>query len=1515
MGLTRNIRMERRPRPVSYGGVVRHLAMGCAGWAALLCCGLAGAQSGVAPGKVRAQRFLGGRVVVAGSGAQAMAAARQEHAAMVLAQRALPRLSALNASWTAVGPNQIASLAYGNVTGRVTSIAIDTGDATGNTVYVGTTGGGVWKSTNAAGTAASVSFVPLTDTLPVFSANAGSSATASLSIGALSAQNGVVLAGTGDPNDATDSYYGSGLLRSADGGVTWSLIQQSLDGVAGNHSFTGLGFAGFAWSNTTPGLVVAAVSQAAEGVLVNGVDATNSVMGLYYSTDAGATWQMSVVMDGSQVVQTPLPTGGNGGGHAATAVVWNPIRRQFYAAVRYHGYYQSADGVTWTRMSVQPGSGLSLTACPTRLGSLGSAACPIFRGALAVQSATGDTFALSVDGNNVDQGLWQDVCGLSGSSCASGSVTFGQRLVTTALEGSGGVIAQGDYDLSLAAVTAAGSGSGADTLVYVGTVDAFRCSLASGCAFRNTTNNANGCAGSSQVAASQHAIAVLATLAQPLVLLGNDGGLWRSTDGINQQATPCSADDATHFDNLNGGLGSLAEVVSFAQDPVDRNVAMVGLGANGTAGTGAASSGTAWAQLAAGEGGTVAIDAVNPSLWYASIAAGVSVQQCTKGAACGAADFSGVAMIGAAQVSGDDSLIDAPWMLDPVDDADMLIGTCRVWRGAAGSGAQWSSANAISRLLAGPQNAACGSTNGVLRSLAAGGPASSAVSAANAGAQVIYAGMAGALDGGGSAGGHLFSTTAGGTAGASTAWVDLSAAPVVNDVFDGRLFNPGGFDLSSVAVDVHDATGQTVYATVMGFAGNGTNAPHVYRSLDGGAHWTNISGNLPNAPANGVVVDPNDANTVYVAMDTGIYVTTSVSSCASVNCWSVYGVNLPNAPVTQLVAAAGMATGDGRMGELRAATYGRGVWEIPLLTAAYPAQPVMSLQPTSLTFGAQAVGTPSGAQTISVTNSGSAALVVGQVSVTGDFSETDTCVGGTVAIGASCAVQVSFLPSSIGARTGVLTVFGNVAGGQATVALSGTATAAASIVLTPVTIAFPATTIGASSGARNVTISNTGGTSASLQVPVVTGDFSITTNTCGASLGASVGCTVAIAFVPTASGTRSGMLTIVDSVGTQAVMLTGVGQSPATDTLGPLALRFAVQASNTASAVQRVTLTNAGDVALTLVGAQVASGDFSVVNGCGNSLNAHSSCSMGVIYQPKSVGAETGVLVVADELRSQTVALGGTGIAPAGVSLSPSTGLTFGATAVGSSATGQVVTLTNNGGLPLSVQGVGLTGDFAVVAGSNTCGGTLAVGSACSLQVAFVPAGAGSIIGTLTVTDNAVGSPQTMGLTGTGVDFGLGADGSTTATIANGGSAVYPLLLSSATAVPLAVSFTCMGVPANATCVVSPNSVTLSGSTVVTVTVETGVASAAVKPDWGRMVWVAMMLPVGLIFGGRRRLRVGIVCGLMVLGGCGSGRKIPGLSGTPVSGGTVTPSGSYSVVVSGTGLGLTRTVGLTLVVQ
>jgi Abnormal spindle-like microcephaly-assoc'd, ASPM-SPD-2-Hydin len=1281
------------------------------------------ARHGTLSGRVPAQKQRSGRFLARRGIAQArqmsprnaadmLAEARTQHRILAQQTQANSGDTSLTAPWQPVGPAQVMTSAYGALTGRVSSLAVDPSDTSGNTLYVGTTGGGIWKSTNAAATSGSPMFTPLTDTL---SAYAGADV-ASLSIGALSVQpggTGVVLAGTGDSNDATDSYYGAGVLRSADGGTTWSLISTTsdvLNGAKTNFTFTGNGIAGFAWSSANPSLVVAAVSQAAEGVEVNAGPSATSMMGIYYSQDAGQTWYMATIADSASAVvqssQTTFATQGN----AVTSVVWNPIRQMFFAAVQFHGYYQSPDGINWMRLTNQPGSNLTTAYCPANPGSPGSPACPIFRGALAVQPATGDLFALTVDVNNLDQGLWQDVCALNGSACSSTSVTFANQIGDAALEAGNGdtTIPQADYNLYLAAVPAA-----QDTLLFVGTEDVYKCSLANNCAWRNTTN-AEGCA-SAQVAWSQHAIDTTMG-AQGLMYFGNDGGLWRTTDAVNQQQPECSADDATHYQNLNGGLGSIAEVEDLADDASNPLNMMVSLGALGTA---AATAGTptgptgAWPQVLDGEGNYAAIDPAAAANWYATSEFGVSIDLCTEGSSCNQAGF--LSAIGSTQVGGDgdQQSIPAPWILDPQNTANVIVGTCRVWRGAATGGSAWTNSSLLSGMLDGDPGPFCDG-NAEIRSLAASGSSTDAAGTP----EQIYAGMAGLFDGGATVPGRIFTASVTSSSGSSTTWVDLFHRPVANGGSANGQFNPGGFDISSIYVDPHDPTGQTVYATVQGFSGNAINVAKVYGSTNGGAVWSNLTTNLPNAPANSIVIDPNDANTAYVAMDTGVYITRNIASCAvpSNHCWSVFGTSLPNAPVTQLTAL-----NEGSTSVLRAATYGRGVWQIGLVTAGR-ALTKATANPASLTFPGQQVQTTSATQTLAVIDTGTITLNVTQVSITGDFAETDDC-GTPVTPGNACTVNVTFTPSQTGQRTGQLTLYGNISGGatsgQLTVPLSGTGIPGAAVVLTPASLTFPQTLLGKTSLAQNVTVSNTGGVSASLTSESVTGDFAISANTCGASLNPNTGCTLSVTYTPTTAGNEAGTLTVVDSAGTQTAQLSGVGETPATDELAPLNLTFGTQTVGTPSLAQKVTLTNNGDQALQLIATQV-SGDFNAVNQCGTSLAGHASCAIMVDFVPTQVGDESGTLIVGDALRSQTVTLAGTGVAAAGISATPAT-VDFGNYAVGQTSSTQTVTLTNNGGVPLSGLAFKVTGDFAVQSGTGACGTTLAIGANCPVNLTFSP--------------------------------------------------------------------------------------------------------------------------------------------------------------------------------------------------
>ncbi|MGA2539015.1 MAG: choice-of-anchor D domain-containing protein, partial [Terracidiphilus sp.] len=1036
--------------------------------------------------------------------------------------------------WQPLGPAAVISPNYGLITGRVSALALDPADATGNHLYIGTTGGGVWVAQNAAvSSAGEVVFTPLTDNLAALNGPVDPS----ISIGALTVQpggTGVVLAGTGDPNDALDSYYGAGVLRSADGGNTWNLTQITADG---QFSFVGEGFAGFAWSTVNPELVVAAVSQAYEGTLVNAVYPDRSFEGLYYSTDGGATWNLATITDGgSTAVQGPSSPAGLFDGNAATSVVWNPVRNLFIAAVRFHGYYQSSDGITFTRMAAQPGAGLTAALCPTNFGELGSLACPILRGTLAVNPLTGDTFAWTVDDSNQDQGLWQDQCTISGLACGAPSITFAQQWNTQALETSTSegpaTIANGDYNLALAAVPFALQ-PGADTWLLAGANDLWRCSLAQGCVWRNTTN-ATSCM-SAQVAEFQHALAW--STGNPLeILLGNDSGLWRSLDAISETGPVCSASDAAHFQNLNGSLGSLAEIESLAASQSSQYNMMAGLGVNGTAGLKSATAATTdWPQILGGYGGPVAIDPRNPVNWYVNNQSGVAIYLCSDPSTCSSADFGTSPVITDADVGGDGNVMPspAPFLVDPLDPTQLLIGTCRLWRGSA-SGVGWSGSNAVSPILdSGAVNVSCGG-DALIRSIAA--------MPISGGEEVVYVGMYGALNGGQALPGHVLTATINPLSGTMPVWSDLTPDPVQNSPDSLNLY---GLDISSIVIDSHDPTGNTVYVTVEGFTNPAEQVQTVYGSTDGGLDWNSLTANLPELPVNGLVVDPQSENTVYLATDFGVYFTTQVSSCADLpsTCWSAFGIGLPAAPVVGLSAPPATAA----VQVLTAATYGRGVWQTPLWTTATTVT-TATANPPSLTFASQVFGTTSNAQTVTLTNTGALALTPTGIAMTGDFSETDNCQDATVAANASCSIEVSFTPTATGALGGQMTISANVSGGQLTVSLSGTGAPAGVVTLTPSAISFdpspsqvsnsPPVLVNTTSGLFPVSVGNSGGAAIPIASITITPPFTIATNSCGtASLAALTDCQMQLAFTPAQEGAVTGTLTIVDGAGTQTAML------------------------------------------------------------------------------------------------------------------------------------------------------------------------------------------------------------------------------------------------------------------------------------------------------------------------------------------------------------------------------------------
>ena len=207
-----------------------------------------------------------------------------------------------NSTWTAVGPAGITTTATGKGTlaGAVSSMVVDPSDTTGNTVYVGTASGGIWKTTNfLTANPGGPTYLPLTDFGPSFTLNIGG-------IAAFGRNNDpaqtILFAGTGfaqertngtagNPNVALNSGTGGGMLRSMDGGKTWEVVGP----FAGASTYKVV-------VDPTPNLNGQAIVYAATSI------------GLYQSLDSGTTWKSLGFGNATDVVLDPAsrsPTTGN----------------------------------------------------------------------------------------------------------------------------------------------------------------------------------------------------------------------------------------------------------------------------------------------------------------------------------------------------------------------------------------------------------------------------------------------------------------------------------------------------------------------------------------------------------------------------------------------------------------------------------------------------------------------------------------------------------------------------------------------------------------------------------------------------------------------------------------------------------------------------------------------------------------------------------------------------------------------------------------------------------------------------------------------------------------------------------------------------------------------------------------------------------------------------------------------------------------------------------------------------
>ena len=340
----------------------------------------------------------------------------------------------------------------------------------------------------------------------------------------------------------------------------------------------------------------------------------------------------------------------------------------------------------------------------------------------------------------------------------------------------------------------------------------------------------------------------------------------------------------------------------------------------------------------------------------------------------------------------------------------------------------------------------------------------------------------------------------------------------------------------------------------------------------------------------------------------------------------------------------------------------------------------------------------------------------------------------------------------------------------------------------------------------------------------------------------------------------------------------------------------------------------------------ISNAQFSLTaNTCTGSLAAGTNCTVGVVYTPTSSTA-AGLLTVSSVTfaTQATVVLNGTAGGPGSIQVKPSP-ISFGTVGVNTISSPITVTVTNPW-TAATMEGLTITpsAGFQLANGASTCAASLGPGLSCTVGVVFAPSGVGVQNGALAITSSTASASGSVALSGNGFDFSVVVSGSNTDTVAAGQIAYYTMAITPLSGSPGGTfSFMCGTLPANALCIFDPTGENVSASATgyETVEISTGQSSSSsLTPGPARSGVLLLacglaLLPLALPLTWRRRRKALFMAALLAIlagsvssctssgGGTGGGGGGGGGSGNS----SLTPVGTYTIVVSVTSNGVTHT--------
>ena len=814
---------------------------------------------------------------------------------------------------------------YTTTQGRVNSIAIDPTTTTPGsiTVYIGTVGGGVWKSTNCC--SASTTWTVKTDD-PLISTTSIDTVTLDPN------DHNIVYAGTGDLNYGSFSMGSQGILKSIDGGANWTVLGSSVFGPALPEP------AGQFPQYNAVGKVRVDPNNSNRVV-------AGTKLGLYFSYDGGANWTGPCLTNAFSTMRqdiTALELTNMGAG--VTRILAAVGVRGFATTVQYNLNQNGANGIysanmpasgcpTFTSIAgngngfkyqstatsaypananMNAGSGTAYvnSSSGNQLGRIDMAVAPSNSNVIyaQVQSITPNNDSGCGNTNGCQLGVWVTTNGGTSWSFMGGSAGFSLKKCGALAAAGSGDYPQNWYDQAVAV-----DPNNADR-VYISTFDVWFATR-TGTSFNDTTCGYSFSGSAGPVHTDQHALAFLPGSSSTL-MLGNDGGVHGSTNAN----TASSSVDPTWF-NMDTGLNT----IEFYSGDISANFATSGSpqvsgGAqdNGPSSATFAGSPTGPVQWQMGLGGDGFYSRIDPvgtgtslRFWQGNNSGGLSrcISNCTASGATWTSKKGGWGSDTQSFVlpfdifrGGISGGTDCPAAGASGGCGRLVAGTTRVWETITGNAAN---------------------AGGTVTWYVTNNPSTQNLTKQSLGNrsfinQVKYApkthtvAIVGTNDGNVQLGFNL------GTGVASQAsWVNVTGS---NAVLPNR-------PILGIAIDPTTTTSPIAYAAVGGFDANTpTTTGHLFR-VDCTANcasftWTNKTGNLPDIPVDSVIVNPNIPEQVFAGTDIGLYFTDDITAAPPV--WQRFIGGLPSVMIWDMQIDRGATT-------LSLWTRGRGafVWPLP----------------------------------------------------------------------------------------------------------------------------------------------------------------------------------------------------------------------------------------------------------------------------------------------------------------------------------------------------------------------------------------------------------------------------------------------------------------------------------------------------------------------------------------------------------------------------------------------------------